>query len=289
MMTRNEQRKLMLEMFYLKPGLDIPEESEVADVSKVAFLNEFKALQRSTQRLQDQLATLKARNEELESYAHTVAHNLKTPLSVIILTSDAITEIGDLKPQEIKEFMQQIRSTAYEMDNTIDNLLLFSEVRKVDVLTEPMDMEMVVKNVLKRLNHMVHEYQCTIVKPKSWPRAIGYAPWIEEVWANYLSNAIKYGGRPPFVRLGATPQADGMISFWISDNGAGVPAEMQMHLFAPYSQVSQIHKSGHGLGLSIVRHIVEKLGGKVGIENKNGRGSIFFFTLPACHDTAGSV
>ena len=286
MMTRYEQRKLMLEMFYLKPGMDIPEGSEASDLTGVAFLNEFKALQRSNERLQDQVAVLKARNDELESYAHTVAHNLKTPLSTIILTSDAITEIGDLDPQEIKEYLHEIRSTAYEMDDTIDNLLLLSEVRKADVPAAPVDMEMAVKNVLKRLSHMIHEYRCTIARPRSWPVADGYAPWIEEVWVNYLSNAIKYGGRPPFIKMGATPQANGTISFWISDNGSGVPPEIQPHLFSPFNQFSKIHRPGHGLGLSIVRHIVEKLGGRVGMENIRGKGSLFFFTLPASQSTS---
>ncbi len=124
MITPNEQRKLLLETFYLKPGLEIPEKSEVTDISEVAVQNEIKALQRSNERLNNQLAALKIRNQELEDYAHTVAHNLKNPLSVIILTSDAITDIIDLTPQELQDYMQQIRSTAYKMNDTIDNLFI---------------------------------------------------------------------------------------------------------------------------------------------------------------------
>jgi two-component system sensor histidine kinase/response regulator len=100
------------------------------------------------------------------------------------------------------------------------------------------------------------------------------------VWANYLSNAIQYGGRPPRVELGVTEQADGMVRFWVRDNGPGLTPEEQARLFTPFTQLAQVRARGHGLGLSIVRRIVERLGGQVGVESEIGRGSAFTFTLP---------
>jgi signal transduction histidine kinase len=120
-----------------------------------------------------------------------------------------------------------------------------------------------------------------------WPKALGYAPWIEEVWVNYLSNAIKYGGRPPRVELGAAVQAGGStpptVRFWSQDDGPGLTPEEQARLFVPFTRLAQGKAKGHGLGLSIVRRIVEKLGGEVGVESEGvpGQGSLFFFTLPA--------
>ncbi|MCK4449343.1 MAG: HAMP domain-containing histidine kinase, partial [Anaerolineae bacterium] len=108
----------------------------------------------------------------------------------------------------------------------------------------------------------------------------GYPLWVEEVWANYLSNAIKYGGQPPRVELGATVQADGYVCFWVRDNGDGIPPEERAHLFTPFTRLDRTRAQGHGLGLSIVRRIVEKLGGQVGVESEMGRGSVFTFTLP---------
>jgi signal transduction histidine kinase len=97
-----------------------------------------------------------------------------------------------------------------------------------------------------------------------------------------MSNAIKYGGRPPRIELGATATGD-QVRFWVQDNGAGVPSEAQERLFAPFTRLSKVRVKGHGLGLSIVRRIVEKLGGQVSIESEGlpGAGSIFAFTLPA--------
>jgi signal transduction histidine kinase len=141
-------------------------------------------------------------------------------------------------------------------------------------------MARIVTKVKDRLGYMIKENGAKIDFPEVWPDSIGYGPWIEEVWANYISNAIKHGGRPPCIELGAATQQDGMVRFWIRDNGPGLPFDDQAHLFTPLGQISRIHKMGHGLGLSIVLHIVEKLGGQVGVESELGKGCLFFFTLP---------
>ena len=100
------------------------------------------------------------------------------------------------------------------------------------------------------------------------------------MWVNYLSNGIKYGGRPPRVELGATVQPDGMVRFWVRDNGPGILLEEQARLFTLFTRLDQVQVKGHGLGLSIARRIVEKLGGQVGTESEIGQGSVFSFTLP---------
>ncbi len=238
-------------------------------------------LKRSEKQMREDALALKARNEELDAYAHTVAHNLKNPLAVIIATSDVLNEIANLTRREMKEFLQQIKTTAFEMNSIIDNLLLLSEVRKVDSPLEPVDMAQVVENVGNRLKYLVKEHRGRLIRPEVWPTAMGYGPWIEEVWANYISNALKYGGPSPCVELGATPQQDGMIRFWTSDHGPGLPPDAQSCLFTPFNQIRKVHKAGHGLGLSIVLRIVEKLGGQVGVESEVGKGSLFYFTLPA--------
>jgi len=238
-------------------------------------------LTRTEKRLMEDAAVLKTRNEELDAYAHTVAHDLKNPLSVLIATVDIINDVSNLTRKELKESLQQIKSTAFEMNTIIDNLLLLSEVRKVEAPTELVDMARVVTTVQNRLSHTIKEQHGRIILPETWPTAIGYGPWIEEVWANYISNALKYGGKTPCVELGASTQGDGMIRFWTRDHGQGIPNEEQARLFIPFTQLGKLRKRGHGLGLSIVLHIIEKLGGQVGVESEVGKGSLFYFTLPA--------
>jgi two-component system sensor histidine kinase/response regulator len=180
---------------------------------------------------------------------------------------------------------------------------LLATVPKMEIEARPLDMASIVTETQDRLAFMIQEYRAEISIPKAWPVAWGYGPWIEEVWVNYLSNAIKYGGRPPRVELGATVpdgadkiapalaeipcptndtlQGHGMICFWIQDNGSGLTPEEQARLFTPLTQLDHVRATGHGLGLSIVRRIVEKLGGQVGVMSQAGHGSVFTFTLPA--------
>jgi signal transduction histidine kinase len=141
-------------------------------------------------------------------------------------------------------------------------------------------MACIVAEVQSRLAALIAEAQAEIVTPEQWPTAVGYAPWVEEIWVNYVSNAIKYGGQPPHIEVGADPQTDGAIRFWVRDNGPGLAPEQATQLFTPFTRLHQVTATGYGLGLSIVQRIAEKSGGRVGVESQPGQGSLFFFTLP---------
>ncbi len=237
-------------------------------------------LRKTEMQLEEDATVLRTRNEELDSYAHTVAHDLKNPLSVIIAASEVINDVADLTRGQINEFMHQIKTTAFEMHGIIENLLLLSEVRKADAPMEPVDMGQVVTNVRRRLSFMIHGCNARLIVPAQWPIVLGYAPWIEEVWANYISNALKYGVDSPCVELSYEILNDDTIRFCTRDGGPGIPPGDRDRLFVPFSWLSRARRNGHGLGLSIVLHIVEKLGGTVGVESNVGKGSVFYFTLP---------
>jgi signal transduction histidine kinase len=279
------QRVPILDFLYRKSGMNSQGFSVAPENLEDLIRDAFDDLQRSKVQLGEHVAALQAQNKELDAYASTVAHDLKEPLAVMILTANVITRVTDLTFEELQEYLQQIRSNAYQMNTIIDSLLLFAKVSRAEAPVERVDMAWVVKNVRDRLSHMINEHQARLDLPESWPDAIGYAPWLEEVWANYISNALRYGGQPPRVELGASTQPDGMVRFWTRDNGPGLPPEAHARLFAPISQVNPMSTQGHGLGLSIVLRIVEKLGGQVGLESEAGQGNLFFFTLPATSST----
>lgn len=280
-MTSDKRPQSIPDFRYRRNNVNSPELAETQTISEGARQDSLGNLQCSHEQLREHLADLQARNKELEAYDHMLAHDLKDPLTIMIAAADLITEVPDLTPQELKECMRQIRFTAYEMNTIINSLLLFAEVSKAEVPVEPVNMAKVVTNVRNRLGAIIKENRAKISIPRAWPRAIGYGPWLEEVWANYISNALKHGGQPPYVELGASAQPDSMIRFWTRDNGPGLPPKEQARLFTPFNQIDSLRNLGHGLGLSIVHQIVEKLGGQVGVESELGKGSLFFFTLPA--------
>ncbi len=227
-------------------------------------------------------ADLQTQNEELEAFDRTVAHDLQNPLALVVGFADLLqTSAVEISQAERERALNLLVQNAHRMSNIIQELLILSSVRKHDVETHPLDMAEVVLGAMDRLRFMMQPYKVRIILPDSWEVARGYAPWIEEVWENYISNALKYGGSPPVIELGSRVLADGRIQFWIRDNGPGIAPEKRSLLFTPFTKVSQVRVTGHGLGLSIVRRIMEKLGGTVGLESELGRGSVFSFVLPA--------
>ena len=223
--------------------------------------------------------------EELDAFAHTVAHDLQNPLAHIIGYADLLNDTSiELPAETLETGLQAISRGARKMSEIINELLLLAKVHNADVKIELLDMTSIVAEALDRLSDIVEEQQVEIILPTSWPMVFGYAPWVEEVWANYLGNGIKYGGQPARLELGATVQADGMVRFWVDDNGFGLSPEDQGCLFTQFTRLDQ-HSNieGNGLGLSIVQRIVNKLGGQVGVESELGKGSTFSFTLPQIH------
>jgi signal transduction histidine kinase/tetrahydromethanopterin S-methyltransferase subunit G len=231
---------------------------------------------------------LQEQNAELDAFAHTVAHDLKNPLGVLIGFSSMIEErYHQMTPEMLSGNLHVITRTGFKLSKIVEELLLLASVREAkDVRTEPLEMGAIVHEVKLRLYEMVDEYGAELVEPDAWPLAVGYAPWVEEVWVNYVSNALKYGGSPPRIELGVTPQEDGYLRFWVRDNGDGLSREQQARLFTEFTRLHQARADGHGLGLSIVQRIVDKLGGEVGVVSEEGAGSLFYFTLPECDFTA---
>ncbi len=245
----------------------------------------FEAEQQHSRELETVNASLQATNADLDAFARMVAHDLKNPLGVLISYGDLLVGYGlQAPPHELQLIFQELHRAGQKAFNIVEELLLLARVRHKDsVRLESLDMAQIVEEAQQRLTFIIADHRAEIFYPASWPVAVGYAPWVEEIWANYLSNGLKYGGKPPRLHLGATLEQNGMIRFWVRDNGPGLPAEAQARLFAEFTRLNEVRAQGHGLGLSIVRRIVDRLGGQAGVESDNvpGQGCTFYFTLPA--------
>jgi two-component system, sensor histidine kinase and response regulator len=202
-----------------------------------------------------------------------------------------LEELHDTPNEVAQECATHLLAASRKMARIVDELLLLASVRRQDeVHLEKLDMAAIVHEVRERVDYFAKEQGAEIRLPSIWPVAMGHPAWIEEVWTNYLTNAIKYGGQPPCIELGATVLGnEGMVRFWARDNGAGLAPEDQARLFTEFTQLHQLRAQGHGLGLSIVRRIIERLGGQVGVESELNHGSVFYFTLPLITDQPSSV
>lgn len=248
-------------------------------------------------RLQQQLTQantqLQRQVQELDAYAHTVAHDLKSPLSVLL---GYVELLENAVPDTVQHIMDVVTGSAHKANEIVEELLLLATMRQQKKRpSHPLNMWAIVENAQVRLNAVMPgmepdvSVKARLEKPETWPVCLGYAPWIEEVWINYLSNALKYGGDRTQITVGGDVQGE-VGRFWVQDRGPGLTAEDQSKLFAPFERLKQARAQGHGLGLSIVRRIVETLNGEVGVESKVGEGSLFYFTLPraAAGEAAGN-
>jgi two-component system, sensor histidine kinase and response regulator len=248
-----------------------------------------------TQTLSVANADLSEQNRDLDAFAHTVAHDLKSGLQPIVGLAQLLREeLEEIPVEHAQRYLELISGDGKRLGRVVDDILLLAEVRDRELPLQRLDMADLIAESQARLAQMIEEWEAEIVLPQDWPAVQGYGPWVVEVWVNYLSNAIKYGGLPPRVEVGwAVASALDAIApesyrFWVRDNGTGLTPGEQTQLFAPFTQLSPTGAEGHGLGLSIVRRIIEKLGGRVGVESVVGRGSTFWFTLTAAGEGQAS-
>jgi signal transduction histidine kinase len=232
--------------------------------------------------------TLRQRTDDLlvchkrvDALTNALANDLREPLGRVVSFAQMLEEeYESLSAEDLQHYLQTIVQRGQEIVTVIDELLAVSAAPSTEIgeETSPLDMASVVRGVLERLAHMITEHEATIITPKTWPVSLGHGPWIEEVWANLISNAIRYGGQPPQVELGATKQKGKTIRFWVRDNGQGLAPEEQVRLF---TRTDQAPATEYGLGLMLVQRIMGKVGGELGVESEEGQGSVFHFTLPS--------
>ena len=219
---------------------------------------------------------------DLDAYARTVAHDLKNPISGVIGLTDFIKEdIINQNHDQAFELLDLLHQQGHKMLKIVDELLLLSRIRREDIKLVEIDIQLIVYEAINRLKQQLDDRKATFELPEEWPVIMGHSQWIEEVWVNLISNAIKYGGDPPKIVIGSEKTTNGWHRFWVQDNGRGLPSDMLEKLFADFERLGKQNIEGHGLGLSITKRIIEKLGGQVSVSSENilGKGCIFSFTL----------
>jgi len=226
-------------------------------------------------------AKLELVNRELESFAYSVSHDLRTPLRAIDGFSNILLEdYGDKLDAEGRRVLNVVRDSTVKMSRMIDDILAFSRAGRAEMTTAPVDMEALVRVAIKDLEVATVDRKVTFIVG-ALPQARGDAPMMQRVWMNLLENAVKFTGQKPeaVIEVGATT-GGGETSYFVRDNGAGFDMQNVNKLFGVFQRLHGAEFTGTGIGLAIVKRIVTRHGGRVWAEGEPNRGATFWFALP---------
>ena len=198
------------------------------------------------------VSNLQESNEELDSFAHTVAHDLQNTLSVVIGFAELLRrDDARLAEDKRKQMAGILARNTYKMSNIIKELLLLSNVRKSAVSLEPINMKQIVEAALLRLSYVLDDYNPeVIVQEKKMGQLLWvYSAWIEEIWGKItLAMPLNMVAILRVWECGGEELPDGRVRFWVRDNGPGLTAEEQQNLFDPFVQLNKVRVKGSGLG-----------------------------------------
>jgi PAS domain S-box-containing protein len=226
-------------------------------------------------------AELRARNEDLEAFAHTVSHDLCVPLASLNGYANLVREAaeGKLGTEEIG-YLDRILKASRSMEKLIASVLEFARSGRGVQNRERVNLEDLVREIWMEYQDMVEKRDARLEISFSRPEVIGDTVLLKQALVNLVENALKFsaGSPAPLVEMGSNEQG-GEVTVFVRDNGPGIPAGEREAIFEPFKRLS--HSSpGLGIGLSTVRRAVESWGGHVWVESSPGTGSAFYFTIP---------
>lgn len=252
-----------------------------ADQAAIAIENAqlYAAVRRHAEELEERVAE---RTAELNAYNHTIAHDLKAPLHLISGYGELLEmNYSENLPDGALEAIAEMRKATRRMADMIDQLLKLAKLQNVAETAEPVEVGSVIQDALARFKFQLETQDIKVEIADDLPDVIGQSFWLQEIFANYISNAIKYRrDETLLITIRGTEQGD-LVRYEVTDNGVGIAPEDQKRLFQMFTRLRTVPQAtGFGLGLSIVQRIAAQLGGETGVESEFGKGSTFWFTLP---------
>lgn len=225
---------------------------------------------------------LRNRNEELEAFAHTISHDLLTPVAIVEGYAKAALEAdAEGRAEAERECLEAIARGARRMSELINSLLQYAQMGHAEMEELTVDAEEVLLEVLMDLEEEIQRKGVAVKIRDRLPVVRAEAVKLRQVFFNLVGNALKHMGEVecPRVEIGACDQGD-MALFRVSDNGVGIPPALQEQIFEPFKHFSMDGTPGLGIGLSTVKRAVRSWGGKIWVESSPGEGATFLFTVP---------
>jgi PAS domain S-box-containing protein len=269
--------------FVRKDGLTFP-----VILNSTALFDERKAFVKSRSVVVDIAEIKKAQhrirqlNEELEAFAYSVSHDLRSPLrSIDGYTKILEEEYGPKLDEEGNRLMQTIVRNAKRMGQLIDDLLNFSRIGRKDIVKASFDTDALVRSIINEQMEHVGERQIKF-NIHELHKTFGDSVLLRQVWENLISNAIKYTRKSEsaIVEIGSYIEKN-EVAFYVKDNGVGFDMNYSHKLFGVFQRLHKIQDfEGTGVGLAIVYRVVMRHGGRVWAESKINEGATFTFTVP---------
>ncbi len=228
-----------------------------------------------------QARLLEQRNLELQHFAYATHHDLRAPLRTIIAFSEMLQASGTQLDERSAQSLKFILASSNRMSELVDSLLNYAKAGEVAAESStPFRTEEALAKALDGLRVAIEETQAAITHAEL-PAISGVEVQFEQLIQNLIGNALKYrGDETPRIHLSAAREADEWI-FCVADNGQGIAPEYQTQIFELFKRLHGQDIPGSGIGLATCKRIVERFGGRIWVESEPGKGSRFFFTIPA--------
>ncbi|HEY6547507.1 MAG TPA: ATP-binding protein [Vicinamibacteria bacterium] len=240
-------------------------------------------------RVQERTAELEQSQAELEAFSYSVSHDLRAPLRAVEGFSQALVEdYGDRLDATGRDYAARLVGAAKNMDALIRDLLAYSRLSRAEMPLVATSLHEVVNEAVSAMKGEIAERRARVTVESGLPSVLAHPTTLVQVVLNLLRNAVKFvpAGETPRVQVYATPQG-GWVRLIVRDNGIGVDPRHQERIFLPFERLHGADRfPGTGIGLSIVRRAVARMGGRVGVISAVGEGSRFWIELPAAEPGA---
>jgi signal transduction histidine kinase len=226
---------------------------------------------------------LAKKNAELDAFGYSVSHDLKAPLVTIHGMCEMLLEDeGERLSEDGRRLLTRIDANARHMTELIGDLLDLSKVDREEQTPEAVPVQPVVETVLERLGEQIRSRGVEI-DVQADTTVWGIRVHLEQVFANLVSNAVKYIGstETPRVEIRAEDADGGFVEFSVRDNGIGIAPEHHARVFELFQRLRDVKAEGTGVGLALVKKMVDTAGGQIWVESTPGQGATFRFTWPA--------